>query len=186
MTRGPLASVATSVALAALAVSGALLAGCADGSGGALSPLSPFSASAGVSTPPQPFLAIQPEDARLAIAAQAVKTRIGHEVTLDVDQEVLKTYAPNLGVYVSDALETVARGIDRAREEQPAVAGRNLAGIVTLKIEMDAKSRDSYAFLDVPSGTLVLRVPNDALSFATDSEIATALTVDAEADAEAD
>jgi hypothetical protein len=154
------------------------LAACVDSgnSTGAVAVPNAVKGSAGIDPPKMPFIAIQPEDARLAFAANGVKARIGHEVTLDVDAALLKEHASHLADALSDALETVSRGIDRARAEQPAVTMRALVSIASLKIELDEKAREPYAFLDVPTGALVMRVPTGVTSLTTDALIATALT----------
>jgi hypothetical protein len=121
-----------------------------------------------------PFVAIQPEDARLAMAAQSVKSRLGHEVNVDVDAALLKEHAAHLSLILADALETIARGIDRARADRPAAVLKTCATIATLKIELDEKNREPTVFVDPTTGVLLLRVPNGAASFATDEAVASA------------
>jgi hypothetical protein len=140
----------------------ALLVACGGGSGGSSTPSS------------APFVVVEPQDARLAVAAHEVKSRIGHEVNVDVDAALLREHASHLSLALADTLETIARGIDRARAEKPAVVLRVCASIAVLKIEMDDKLSEPRVFLDGTTGVLLLRVPNNAQYFVTDEAVASA------------
>ncbi|AKU98972.1 hypothetical protein AKJ09_05636 [Labilithrix luteola] len=134
-----------------------------------------FSATVtGESAPAQPFMVVTPEDARLVMASSAIASRVGHDITYDIDQVILKD-TTNLHDLVSTALETVARGIDEARAYAPEATGRTCLMWTALKIELDEKTREAYAFFDERTGTLVLRVPTRATSFATERGVALAL-----------
>jgi hypothetical protein len=158
-----------------------LLVACVDG-GQQAPAVTPMSASSGsgssVSPPAVPFVAIQPEDARVVMAAHAVTGRIGHDVNFDVDAELLKEHASHLSIIVADALETVARGIDRARADTPVPTMRTLSTLAALQIKLDEKARDPYAYVDPDAGALVLVVPTNATSFTTDALVAAALSAE--------
>jgi hypothetical protein len=140
-----------------------VLAACAD-------------SGAGQAPPPEtpPFVVVEPQDARLAMAAQELKGRMGHDVSVDVDAQLLKEHAPHLTVILADALETIARGIDRARADRPAVVLRACAAIATLRVELDDKLREPQVAVDVAAGVLLLRVPSGATTFASDEAVASA------------
>jgi hypothetical protein len=148
-----------------IAAAAALAAGCGIGIGGS---------GSGADTPAVPFVAIQPEDARLSMAANDVKGKIGHEVNVDVDAELLKEHAPHLSIILADTLETISRGIDRARADRPAEMVKTCAALATLKIQLDERLREPRASVDTASGLLLLRVPNGVNYFATDQDIANA------------
>ena len=138
-------------AIAALALStSACGAGGSDASGAA-SPFSSSSSSSG-EAPAQPFLVIQPEDARLAIAAQNLKAGIGHEVQVDFDASLLKDHAANLQTELADALETISRGLEAARAQRPDIVLRATATLGTLKFVLDEKIREHYAILTEEGG----------------------------------
>ncbi len=139
-----------------------LLAACGGASGQAPSSDTP------------PFVVVEPQDARLAVAAQDLKGRIGHEVAVDVDAQLLKEHASHLSVILADALETISRGIERARADRPAVVLRACSSIATLKMELDDRVREPTATVDATTGVLLLRVPTGASYFATDDAVATA------------
>jgi uncharacterized phage protein gp47/JayE len=121
-----------------------------------------------------PFVVVEPQDARLAMAAQDLKGRIGHEVAVDVDASLLKEHASHLSIILADALETIARGIERARADRPAVVLRACSSIATLKVELDDRIREPTAYVDAENGVLLLRVPSGVTYFATDESVATA------------
>lgn len=151
--------------------------GCAttgSSSDGSSSVPSFFNAATGESTPAQPFMVVNPEDVRLVMAASAIASRVGHDISYDIDPVILKD-TTNLSDLVSTALETVARGIDEARAYDPEATGRTCLTWTALKIELDEKTREPYARFDDRSGTLVLRVPTRATSFATERGVALAL-----------
>ena len=131
-------------------------------------------ASAQPDTPPTPFVVVEPQDARLAMAAQELKGRIGHEVNVDVDATLLREHASHFSVIVADALETISRGIDRARSDRPAVVLRACASIATMKVELDDSLREPAVSVDATGGVLLLRVPSNATYFATDDAVAAA------------
>src|SRR5438105_15164530 len=108
------------------------------------------------------------------MAAQEVKTRIGHDVNVDVDATLMKEHAAHLTAGLAETLETIARGMDRARAERPAVVRRACANLVTLRIELDEKTREPYVVIDPKLGVFLLRVPNGATYFATDDAVANA------------
>lgn len=159
-----------------------LVAACVDGGGQQAPAVTPMSASTGSGSsqtaPAVPFVAIQPEDARIVMAAHAVTGRIGHDVNFDVDAELLKEHASHLSPIVADALETVARGIDRARADTPVPTMRTLSTLASLQIKLDEKARDAYAYVDADAGALVLCVPTNATSFTTDAIVAAALSAE--------
>lgn len=127
-------------------------------------------------TPPDvPFTVIAPEDARIVVAAHAVSTRVGHAVNYDIDAALLKEYAPRLSEMVPEMLETVARGVDRARATDFAASSRACLAVGTVKIQLDERARESSAYLDTRTGILLLRVPTSATAFANEERIAAAL-----------
>jgi hypothetical protein len=148
--------------LAALAVL-AIGSGCAIGGGAAPTP----------ETPAQPYVAIRPEDARLILAANDLTARFGHDVTYEVDADVLKDHAPNLQVELADAFETIARVLEQARVERPELVTKVYAVVTKIRVELDEKTRDHRAF--VADDTLVLRVPTNAAGFATDAAVLAAI-----------
>lgn len=158
----------------ALAVTTSVLVACGAGNSDGSGAASPFSASSSSSSgdaPAQPFLVIQPEDARLAMAAQALKAGIGHEVQVDVDSALLKDHASTLQNELSDALETISRGLEQARTERPDIVLRNTAILGKLRFELDEKAREHFAVL-TDTGELIIHVPTQATYFTTDAVIA--------------
>lgn len=151
--------------------------GCAtsgSSSDGSSSVPSAFNAATGESTPEQPFIAIAPEEIRLVAASSAIASRVGHDITYDIDPVIRKDQA-NLDELVMSALETVARAIDEARAYDPEATGRTCLLWTALKFELDEKTREPYAFFDERTGTLLLRVPTRATTFATERGVALAL-----------
>ncbi len=143
-------------------------AGGSDGSGAA----SPFSSSSSLSgeAPAQPFLVIQPEDARLAFAAQNLKAGIGHEVQVDFDSSLMKDHAANLQTELADALETISRGLEAARAQRPDIVLKATATLGTLRFVLDEKIREHYAIL-TDEGALIIHVPTNVSFLTTDSAI---------------
>jgi hypothetical protein len=148
----------------ALVFAGVLaLAGCATGGASAPAP----------ETPEAPYVAIRPEDARLAAAASDLTARVGHDLDYDVDAEVLKDHAPNLQQELADAFETISRALEQARAENPEAVAKTCAVVKRIRVELDEKTRDHRAF--VAGDTLVLRVPTNTPGFATDAAVLEAL-----------
>ena len=141
-----------------------LLAACGGGGTGA-----------NAKPPEQPFLVIQPEEARLVAAAHSVTQRVGHDVAFEVDAELMKEYAPQLNAAMSDTLETIARGIDQARAERPDITGRACISLNKLVIQSNNRFRESRASFDPKTGRLVLLVPSGVMSFTTEQQIRTAI-----------
>jgi hypothetical protein len=139
------------------------LAGCIGGS------------SSGSKPPEQPFMVIEPHEARLLAAAQSVTRNVGHDVAYEVDAALLKEHAPRISEAMSDALETIARGIEQARATRPDITSRACAALTKLVIQSNDKLREPDASFDPKVGTLVLRVPSGVMSFTTERTISSAI-----------
>ncbi|MCL2779116.1 MAG: hypothetical protein FWD73_14050 [Polyangiaceae bacterium] len=122
-----------------------------------------------------PFIAVTPEDARLAATSNAVTERVGHALEYDIDPALLKEHEGNAANMVSDALETVARGIDAARESDPDATDQVCAVWDMLRISVDEKAREPYARFDVSTKTMTLWVPTRATTFAHEWSVTQAL-----------
>ena len=125
-------------------------------------------------TPALPYVAIRPEDARLAAAASDLQARVGHDLNYEVDAEVLKDHAPNLQDELAEAFESIARGLEKAREENPEGVAKTTAVVRTIRVELDEKTRDFRA--RVAGDVLYLYVPTHTPGFTTDAAVRAALT----------
>lgn len=123
-----------------------------------------------------PYVAIRPEDARLAAAASDLQARVGHDLGYEVDAEVLKDHAPNLQDELADAFETIARSLETARAERPEAVARTCAVVRTIRVSLDEKTRDHRA--RVSGDVLLLFVPTHTPRFTTEAAVADALLAD--------
>lgn len=139
----------------------------------------------GASKPPdQPFMVIEPGEARLLAAAQSVTRNVGHDVAYEVDAALMNEHAHHIQDAMSDALETIARGIEMARAERPDITSRACAALTKLHIQSDEKLREPAASFDPKVGTLVVRVPTGVMSFTTERTISSAILAIDDAPAE--
>lgn len=146
------------------ALSALLFAGCAA-----------FVGPTSSTTPSEPFMVVDPEDARLVAASSAISTRVGHSVSYDIDSALTVEHAQRMSELTSSALETVALAIDRARTESPEDAARACLIFSKLQLTRDERIREPSAWFERDTGTLVLHVPTQATSFADPDRVTEAL-----------
>jgi hypothetical protein len=119
-----------------------------------------------------PFLAIRPEDARLAFAANDLSARVGHDLSYEVSAEVMGEHATNIQEILSDTLEAIARGLEHERIARPDEVARTLVVLKSIRVQSNEKIRDHRAYIE--GGVLVLLVPTKTTVFTTDVAVAAA------------
>ncbi len=131
--------------------------------------------SAGSEAPSQPFVVVDPEDARLVTASSVLAERVGHPLSYTIDPALVGEHEPRIRELVAGALETVVLAVARARDEAPEEAARACLVFSKLKVERDERARNPFAVFEPQTGTLVLHVPTAAVAFADEERVTDAL-----------
>jgi hypothetical protein len=120
-------------------------------------------------------IALHTNAPRLAAASKELVSLVGHDVTFELDAELLPEHAAHLEESLADAVETIVRVLSRIKRESPSDFAHTAALLRTVRTRHDAAVREVTGTLEPSDHALTFRVPQGSYAFTTEKIVSDAV-----------